>query len=147
MDRLVRAADAVCRRHPDIQWFAQIGDGEYEPEGMAYERMLDANQFSKQLVSADVIVSHAGMGNVLAARQHQIPILILPREAKFDEHINDHQLSTARAFSDREGVIVLESEADLEKAVLQCKEMNQVEPVSDSKEALLRFIASVIRNE
>jgi len=64
--------------------------------------------------SADVVVSHAGMGSILTALELEKPIIIFPRRAALGEHRNEHQLATAKKFSGRtEGVYVAFDEAEL----------------------------------
>lgn len=50
---------------------------------------------------ADVVVAHAGIGSALGAlQQGKVPVLV-PRRAKFAEHVDDHQLQIARELASR----------------------------------------------
>ncbi|WP_083483501.1 glycosyltransferase [Litoreibacter arenae] len=74
--------------------------------GMESYRSLSAPQFEAFVNEARVIVSHAGIGSILAAKSASRPLILLPRRAKLGEHRNDHQLATAAAFKDRAGLRV-----------------------------------------
>lgn len=70
-------------------------------------------EFEREVAEADIVVSHAGIGSIISARLHGIPIVIMPRQAILEEHRNDHQMSTAREFADREGIHVVHDADEL----------------------------------
>ncbi|HUQ96914.1 MAG TPA: glycosyltransferase, partial [Chitinophagaceae bacterium] len=64
---------------------------------------------------ASLIVSHAGMGNIISALEREKPILVLPRLAQYGEHRNDHQMATAKVFEKLNYVYVAYNEQELQK--------------------------------
>ena len=118
-DRLVRAMDehvAVGRIRDSV--FAQIGSGTYQPVAMPFERFVDKARFDDLLASADCIVSHAGIGSIATALKHGKPMLVLPRRRRYGEHVNDHQVATARRYAELGHVLLAEDECDI-PAVLE----------------------------
>lgn len=112
-DRLIRAVDdwaGETGRGGDV--FAQIGHGAYEPENVAWRPMLTGSDFRRLFASADLIVSHAGMGTILAALEDDRPLVVVPRRADLREHRNDHQLATVERLSQR-GLISAVGETEL----------------------------------
>ena len=101
---------------------AQIGPSELQPKNMQWSQFLSPQEFQKFTSEASIVIAHAGMGSILTAMQMQKPIVIMPRQFKYHEHRNDHQLATARNFQDIEGVHVAMDETELEK-VLENSEM------------------------
>ncbi|SHF38815.1 Glycosyltransferase family 28 C-terminal domain-containing protein [Litoreibacter ascidiaceicola] len=83
----------------------QTGDGSGFNGCEAY-RSLPSDQFGTFMTEARVIVSHAGIGSILAAKALNKPIVVIPRRAKLSEHRNDHQLATAAALEGRAGLRV-----------------------------------------
>ena len=63
------------------------------------------------------MISHAGMGSIISARDVQIPIIIFPRLAAMGEHRNDHQLDTVKQFANRPGIYATSDYETLEAAV------------------------------
>lgn len=98
-DRLVRAVDELVGqgeiREPV---FAQIGDGRFEPRNMPFERFVDKTRYEQHVRNADTLIGHAGAGTIELALLHGKALLVLPRAKRFGEHVNDHQLATARKF-------------------------------------------------
>lgn len=91
-DRLIRCVDQWCATHPEVDAFAQIGAGEFEPTHMQWERNLDALAYAEKVEQATILVAHAGMGSLLTAIGVEKPLIMMPRKAEFGEHRNDHQL-------------------------------------------------------
>jgi UDP-N-acetylglucosamine transferase subunit ALG13 len=118
--RLVQHADAWSKAHPSQQVFAQTGRlqrSDHVPEHMDWVEMLSAEQFEHHWAEAKLVVAHAGMGSIITALATAKPIVILPRQARLNEHRNDHQLATAKRFADRPGLFVAWTETDLPGAI------------------------------
>jgi UDP-N-acetylglucosamine transferase subunit ALG13 len=116
-DRLVMAVDAWAGGHSAPEAFAQIGQSGYRPAHMQWAQHLSADAFRGKLEAASVIVSHAGMGNLLAALQARKPMIVLPRRAALNEIRNDHQLGTAKWLRQLAGITVVEDTAELAEAL------------------------------
>lgn len=106
-DRLVRAVDEfVGQGHITGEVVAQIGDGRYEPRHVPFDRFLAKPQYDQRVADSTALVAHAGAGTIaLALAQHK-PLLVVPRLKRFKEHVNDHQVSTARKFEQLGHVLV-----------------------------------------
>ena len=96
-DRLVRTVDEWAAESGK-QVFAQIGNSELKPSHIEYKRLLDPNEFRNKMLSAEIVVAHAGMGTIISAMEMGKPILIMPRKSSLGEHRNDHQTATASRF-------------------------------------------------
>jgi len=116
-DRLVQRVDLIASQMPEETFFAQIGDGAYEPRHMGYARLLSRSDFMTNLRSAKLVVAHAGMGSVLSALEVAKPIVVVPRRARLGEVNTDHQLATARWLQGRPGLHVCLEDEDLGRVV------------------------------
>lgn len=112
-DRLIQWMDSWASLNPGIEVYAQIGAGAYKPVHMHWAREIPPSEFPSAVAKAKVIVSHAGMGTIISARLSSKCIVIVPRLASLGEHRNEHQLATARRFSDLPGCRVAESQEQL----------------------------------
>lgn len=101
-DRLVKAVDGVIGSGEivDVEVFAQIGGGEYEPVNMKFVRMLDKDEFDEKVCQADALIGHSGIGTIVMAMEKNKPLLVVPRRKKYGELVNEHQLGTARKFEE-----------------------------------------------
>jgi len=112
-DRLVRSMDAWAALHPDETVFAQIGASAFLPGHMGWERLLPPSEYRRCVAQAALLVSHAGMGSVITAREMGKPIIILPRLEERREVTTNHQVATAHWLRGKPGIFVASSESEL----------------------------------
>jgi UDP-N-acetylglucosamine transferase subunit ALG13 len=113
------------------------------------QRSLDKESFDQAICASDVIVMHAGAGSVLTAlRFAKIPIVV-PREARRAEHIDDHQKDFVSQLVEQKLVHVANNGEELREALETLRRESRVErervPRESSLErcvgdALKRFI-------
>ncbi len=111
-DRLIQYMDKWAAKHKE-KVLAQIADGEYQPEHIQSQRFLDGEQYNKNIREASVFVSHAGMGNIISAREQQTPIIVMNRQYKLGEHRNDHQADGLKWMGKLDGVYTASTEEEL----------------------------------
>ena len=97
----------------DEKVIAQISDGSYTPKNMEWERFLNGEQYNKSINEASVFVSHAGMGNIISAREQQTPIIVMNRQFKLGEHRNDHQADGLKWMGKLDGVYTASTQQEL----------------------------------
>ncbi|MGF1600586.1 MAG: glycosyltransferase [Thermosynechococcaceae cyanobacterium] len=73
---------------------------------------------------SQLVISHAGQGLTRSLAESKVPFILLPRLARFGEHIDDHQLWFAEAVA-QWGVCYCTSIEQLEQAVLSPPEILQ----------------------
>ena len=105
-DRLIKALDEIRRRGLITDpIFAQIGRGQYRPQHMEWARILPRDEWETKIRECSAMIGHAGVGTLLGAIAHRKPLLVVPRRRCFGEHVNDHQVQTARKFASRRLVL------------------------------------------
>lgn len=106
-DRLVRAVDDLARANAfEQEVFAQIGRGSYVPHHMNWVVNLERESFDERLRQSYAVISHAGMGTIIKCMELRKPLLVVPRRKQFGEHVNDHQVATARTFESLGDILV-----------------------------------------
>lgn len=69
-------------------------------------KYLEWDALTASMRHAEVVVTHAGVGSaVTAIRAGKKPIMV-PRLARFGEHVDDHQLELAQRLAERELALV-----------------------------------------
>lgn len=111
-DRLIENMDDWANDHEE-KVLAQISEGEYLPEHIKWQRFLDGEEYNKNIREASVFVSHAGMGNIISAREQQTPIIVMNRQYKLGEHRNDHQAEGLKWMGKLEGVYTASTKEEL----------------------------------
>ncbi|MEQ9004302.1 MAG: glycosyltransferase [Pseudomonadales bacterium] len=112
-DRLVALVDDWAANHPDVEVFAQIGAGRHVPQNFSYQRWLTPAEFESTIDRSQAVVAHAGTGTIIQVLLRRKPMLVLPRLASQGETRNDHQVGTARYFSEHGLILAACDAADL----------------------------------
>jgi UDP-N-acetylglucosamine transferase subunit ALG13 len=78
---------------------------------------LDMTRFAEAIATATLVITHAGAGSIIHARQAGKVPVVMPRRQKAGEIIDDHQVELAEALA-MAGLIYLANDlAELRKAV------------------------------
>ncbi len=148
-DRLILAVDAwAAGRRVEHRVFAQIGESPIRPPHIEYVALLDPMQFRQRVQWADALVAHAGMGSILTALQYGKPILVMPRQGRFLETRNDHQVATAVRFREMGKVAVAMDENEIPAQLDGLETMSNAERISDrASDALLAAVRGFIHGK
>ncbi len=121
-DRLIEAVDrAVGDGIIEEDVFGQIGCCNYKPCNFDYVDMMERGEFRSRLRQATRVISHAGIGTIIAALEYFKPILVMPRRKHFNEHVNDHQFATAVKFERLGHVLAAYETTDLPEKIEQLR--------------------------
>ena len=73
--------------------FIQTGFSTYEPKHCQWSKLISYKEMNRKIKEAGIIITHGGPASFIAPLQiGKIPIVV-PRQEKYGEHVNDHQLS------------------------------------------------------
>jgi UDP-N-acetylglucosamine transferase subunit ALG13 len=126
-DRLVKAVDDWCQKHPGTEVFGQVtGRGTYRPRYFQFVQNLDISAFEDTLNRAEILISHAGMGTIISALIKSKPIVVMPRQGKLHETRNDHQIATASRLAEKQGIVVAKDTQDLPASIALAQAMLNV---------------------
>lgn len=101
--RLLKLIDELCEENflNGEEVFAQVGYNDYTPKNYNYFDMVSDVEFKDYLNKAEIIISHAGTGTVVASVKKGKKVVIFPRLEKYNEHLDDHQLEISELFSEK----------------------------------------------
>lgn len=124
-NRLIKKVDEL-RRDGIIQEnvIMQTGFSTYEPKYCEWSKLIPYQQMIKNVEDARIVITHGGPASFIMPLQiGKVPIVV-PRQHKFDEHVNDHQVEFARNVSERMGtIIVIEDIEKLEEYIINYDEI------------------------
>ena len=80
----------------------------------------------KNIEDARIVITHGGPASFIMPLQiGKIPIVV-PRQHKFNEHVNDHQIEFARNVADRmENILVVEDIEKLNQMIIDYDEITK----------------------
>ncbi|WP_445004300.1 glycosyltransferase [Halomonas mongoliensis] len=121
--RLDQVVLGVARERPAWSLVYQAGPGASlqgfaSLDNLQAQPLFGAECYQRLFGDADLVVTHAGMGNILACLEQGKPFLMLPRLARLGEHRNDHQVDTAEAITESYGIPFYEDVDALVRSIL-----------------------------
>ncbi len=144
-DRLIRYVDEWLGEH-QAQGFFGPSDGEYLPLHMQWERFMPAVQFNGHLQTASLIISHAGMGNIITALENHKPIIVMNRQHALGEHRNDHQRDGLEWMGELPGVYTATDRNTLFALLNRRDTLHSATTAPDSRRQMLAdFVDQAIR--
>jgi UDP-N-acetylglucosamine transferase subunit ALG13 len=99
-DRLLRIVDEALETiGMPFGGTCQVGVSTTAPRGLRIEPFLSRQAFEREMAHSDVVICHAGVGTIRAARSFGHRPFVLPRLGALGEHVNDHQLELFEALT------------------------------------------------
>ena len=111
-NRLVEYMDKWAAEH-DEEVVIQTGYSTYEPKHCKWQKLFPYQEMSKKVAEARIVITHGGPSSFIAPLQIGKTPIVVPREKRFDEHVNDHQLKFCKQVESRMGTIIVVD--DIEK--------------------------------
>jgi len=147
-DRLVKMVDNWAENNEEHKIVAQIGDSDCNTLSFSSCPSMSPDEYNQTFNEADLIISHVGMGTIITAIECNKPLLILPRLTNLGEVRNDHQLATAKYFSNYNNITVVNNEDEFLIA-MECMvnksidiEKQEINAVSDTLICTLQAFVS-----
>lgn len=81
--------------------FIQTGYSIYEPKFCQWSRLISFDQMSEFMQKADIIITHGGPATFMSAIANGKKPIVVPRQEKYNEHVNDHQVDFAQQVKER----------------------------------------------
>lgn len=106
MDNLKR--DSVIQEDVTIQ----TGYSTYVPKYCSWQKLYPYQQMVEFVNKARIVITHGGPSSFIMPLQIRKLPIVVPRKKKYDEHVNDHQVSFVKAVAERMGTIIVVEEID-----------------------------------
>lgn len=134
-DRLVRWASAWLDGHPGrLRCLMQTGTSAppaggvrgtpggcpRESGAIEWQAYLEFDALQEAMGSAAAVVCHGGPGTILGARHRGAVPIVVPRQHRLGEHVDDHQVAFSRRLAaDGGGIHLAETETGLHRLLDQ----------------------------
>ncbi|WP_019581979.1 glycosyltransferase [Pseudomonas mandelii] len=116
-ERMLSYLSEWSHANPHIPIVAQVGNDERDLGHISAFKTIAEPFFSENFNASTVVVSHAGMGNIIRSLELGKPIVIVPRDSSRGEHINNHQYDTVENFSGFSSVFIAHDKDEFFSAI------------------------------
>lgn len=113
--------------------FAQIGYSTYIPKNYKYITLISSDEMDHYFDQSDLIITHSGTSSIIKGLKKGKKIIVVPRQKKFDEHIDDHQLEIAMMFEKKGFIEVVYNINDLAQKIEIIKTKEYAKYANESK--------------
>lgn len=124
-NRLVKAIDDLKKDGAiKEEVIIQTGFSTYEPKYCKWSKLIPYQQMIENVDKARIIITHGGPASFIMPLQIGKTPIVVPRQHRFDEHVNDHQVEFARNVAERMGTIIpVEDISELGKVITNYDEI------------------------
>ena len=90
-NRLIEYMDQWASRHGEAV-LIQSGYSTYEPKVAKWSKLFSYSEMVKNVKEARIVITHGGPSSFIIPLQMGKTPIVVPRQKKYGEHVNDHQL-------------------------------------------------------
>lgn len=146
-DRLLKALDDLAANgNLSEEIIAQSGACTYQPRFIRCEPFMDSERFDECLKKAELIIAHAGTGTVIKAVKAGKKVVVVPRLARFGEHVDDHQTEIAEMFGEMDLIVCCSDCDELEQKIREAW-VKEFRPYVSNTETIIRSIDEFISGQ
>lgn len=126
--------------------FIQKGQTPFALEGVEVFALVTPEKFKKLLSQADIVITHGGLVSIVQASKYgKHPPIVVPRQKKFGEHVDDHQLAFVQDLEKRGHIIAVYKIEELEKILLNFKKYaSDLKPFSEDVKERERLVGNLV---
>lgn len=106
-NRLIKKVDDLVA-NGDIKEkvIVQTGFSTYIPEYCEFHKMMSFEEMQAALRDARIVITHGGPSSFIEALQFGKVPIVVPRQEKFHEHVNNHQINFTKLIAERMNNII-----------------------------------------
>jgi UDP-N-acetylglucosamine transferase subunit ALG13 len=106
-NRLIKKVDdLVANGNIKEKVIVQTGFSTYIPEHCEAHKMMSFEKMQQALKDARIVITHGGPSSFIEALQFGKVPIVVPRQAKFHEHVNNHQVDFTELIEKRMNNII-----------------------------------------
>ena len=123
-DRLLKIIDNIV----DEKVIVQIGNNDYDFKNNNVSKIdfFTEVELEEMYTSADILITHGGVGSILNGLKHEKKILALPRKKEYKEHVNDHQQEIVNKLVKNNHILELDTKIDINTQIKNIRKENFV---------------------
>lgn len=84
----------------------QTGFSTYKPKHCEAHKMMSFDEMQQNLKNARIVITHGGPSSFIEALQFGKVPIVVPRQEKFHEHVNNHQVEFTKLIAQKMNNIV-----------------------------------------
>ena len=129
-DRIVVQAGCTC---------------DFKSDDMEIFDLIPMDEFNKLISECDLLITHGGVGSIIAGLKNNKKVIAAARLQKYGEHTNDHQLQIIENFSNDGYILALNDFQKLDNILKESKKFVPKKYKSNARK-FIKLIEEQINN-
>ena len=145
-NRLLEAVDeAIEEGSIKDEIFAQVGSSNYKIKHFKSVEYLNHEEFNERMKKCDIVLTHGGTGVIVNAVKMGKRVIAVPRLAKYQEVVDDHQIQLVQAFEKLGMVTACYDCKEIGKAIEKAKK-KKIKPYISNTQTIIDSIDAFINS-
>lgn len=122
--------------------YIQIGSCTYNPKYCEWDKWLPFNSMCDNIKQADIVIAHAGAGTTLLCLElGKIP-LIVTRQQKHNEHLDNHQIPFAKMMEKLDYAVVAYEVNEIQDCLKKMTLKKDIKKIQKDNSNLINYLNS-----
>lgn len=133
-NRLIKKIDnLVANGNIKEKVVVQTGFSTYKPKHCEAHKMMSFDEMQQALKDARIVITHGGPSSFIEALQFGKVPIVVPRQEKYHEHVNDHQVEFTKLIAKRMNNII--PVYDVNNLLNTINDYNEITKIKNSGES------------
>ncbi len=124
-DRLISYVDRLIEEGKiKEKVFAQTGYSRYRPRNFPWKEFLPFEEIIARMKESSVVITHGGPASIMLALAHGKVPVVVPRQRRYGEHVDDHQVIFANKLKEVGRVVSVMEMDELLQAIEKARSLS-----------------------
>ncbi|WP_063254842.1 PssE/Cps14G family polysaccharide biosynthesis glycosyltransferase [Neobacillus niacini] len=124
----------------------QVGKSNFESKYLETYDFIENEKVNKLIEKSSFVITHAGTGSIISILKKNRKAIVVPRMAKYAEHVDDHQLEITRVFAEKKYIEPVYDINKLQEAIYNVKKFNYMKYTDNENNLLAKSILEYIES-
>lgn len=125
-NRLVEYMDKWAGIHSE-KVVMQIGYSTYEPKNCEWSKLYPYSEMIEKVNEARIVITHGGPSSFIMPLEVGKTPIVVPRQFRYNEHVNDHQVKFCKEVESRMKTIIVVENVEELSAVIEHYDEKKIE--------------------
>ncbi|MDK2836727.1 MAG: hypothetical protein PWP21_1504 [Thermosediminibacterales bacterium] len=116
-NRLVKKVDDIAGKY-HLEGVIQIGYSTVIPQYCKYKKLMGYEEILENMRKAKIVITHGGPASIIQVLQMGKVPVVVPRQKRFKEHVDDHQVKFCQKAAEFLSIIPVYEIDELENIVV-----------------------------
>lgn len=145
-NRLIEYMDYWAKLHNE-KVIMQTGFSTYTPKYAEWKKMYPYQEMIELVKVARIVITHGGPSSFIMPLQFGKMPIVIPRQTKYNEHVNDHQLHFCIEVEKRmKNIILIENVKSLSNAIEKYTDNDTIQNNPSNNETFCKKLEKIIDN-